>query len=130
MESERKVWVYVRIRCLFVWQRDVQADRARTDLESSSVGGLHDAGPAPGDDDEVAAILLLKANRYQAGEVSRLFVMARLFDPTTGSGQFLSKFDVPRGDTSPLLQCVKAGERDLVDDNYLGRSTTTILAGP
>src|SRR5205814_1382726 len=35
---------------LFLWKRDVQADRSSAGFERALVGGLHDARPAAGDD--------------------------------------------------------------------------------
>ena len=55
VELEAQIGRDVRIRLLLVRQVDVEADALRAGFERAAVGGLHDAGPAAGHDDELAA---------------------------------------------------------------------------
>src|SRR5690606_28136219 len=109
VESERQIWAHVGVGCLFVGQRDVEANRTCADLESTAVGGLHDAGPTPGDDDEITAVLLLETRRNQARETPRLLVVTCLFDPAIGSGKLLPQPDILRSDARLTLQHAKTG---------------------
>ena len=109
VESERQIRAHVGVGCLFVGQRDVEANRTCADLESTAVGGLHDAGPTPGDDDEITAVLLLETRRNKARETPRLLVVTCLFDPAIGSGKLLPQPDILRSDERLTLQHAKTG---------------------
>src|SRR3546814_68609 len=80
VEAERKLRTDPGIGCLFAGKRDVEPDRACADLAGPAIGGLHDARPATGHDDEVLPLFLLEAEGDDLRKATRLFVVAGLGD--------------------------------------------------
>ena len=73
---ERQLRTDPGIGALLMWKRDVEPDRTRTHLVGATIRRLHNPGPAPGDDNEVLPILLLKPQRNKLREAARLLVVA------------------------------------------------------
>ncbi len=81
---------------LFTRQGDIEADRARTGLECAAVGRFHDAGSATGDDDKVAAPLLLEAGRDEVRKAPSLLVEVRMGQLAFGSGKIVCQQRIRR----------------------------------
>jgi len=71
---------------LLFGQGDVEADRFRTDVVGTAVGGFHDAGAAAGDDGEIALAVNLAGTRHEVREFAGVVVEMGFREDALGAG--------------------------------------------
>ncbi len=91
LELEAQLRRDERVGLLLGGQLDVESDRLAAHVEGAAIRGLHDAGPATGDDHVVALVLALVVDRHDPGELAGVVIVAAEVEQPPGEDAFQSE---------------------------------------